>query len=239
MSDDLFKTLQTIKFFSNYNRWLYDQMRPFLKGTVVDVGSGIGNVAYFFEDNAAIEKTVLTDASVTMLSGLHQRFDGKERFEIIPYDISSSPPENLRHMADVVTCVNVLEHIEDDRKALRHMAEILKPGGSLILMVPSLMAIYGSLDKLVGHYRRYTKPMISRVVDADIYSIEEVKYMNMLGVLTWFFSGKILRMNEFHPEACGTLDKLVPLLKKVESGFTPAFGQSLIAVCRKTDSTSG
>src|SRR5207302_1798418 len=58
---------------------------------------------------------------------------------------------------DLIVCMNVLEHIEDDYRALRHMLSLLRPGGTLFLLVPSHDLLYSDFDRASGHYRRYSK----------------------------------------------------------------------------------
>ena len=60
-------------------------------------------------------------------------------------------------VAETVIAVNVLEHVERDAEFLRAAHLTLTPGGSLLLLVPAVPRIYGSLDKAFDHYRRYTR----------------------------------------------------------------------------------
>ena len=53
---------------------------------------------------------------------------------------------------DTVICSNVLEHIEDDVRALRNIRTLLKPGGRLLLYVPATPRLYCAIDRHVGHH---------------------------------------------------------------------------------------
>jgi len=58
---------------------------------------------------------------------------------------------------DTVIALNVIEHIEEDVAAMRSMRDMLVPGGRAIVLVPALPRLYGSLDRELGHARRYTR----------------------------------------------------------------------------------
>ena len=57
---------------------------------------------------------------------------------------------------------NVLEHIPDDAAAVRRFRQVLPPGGKLVVLVPALPQLFGSIDEAVGHYRRYTPARCAR-----------------------------------------------------------------------------
>ena len=57
---------------------------------------------------------------------------------------------------------NVLEHIEDDAAAVRRFRSVLPEGGRLVILVPALPALYGSIDEAIGHFRRYTPGVSGR-----------------------------------------------------------------------------
>jgi SAM-dependent methyltransferase len=82
----------------------------------------------------------------------------------------------------------VIEHIEDDRAAVRRMRDALAPGGTLILSVPALSALYGPKDREVGHYRRYDREALLRLMDRADLEVRFCRYWNLLGVLPVFLS---------------------------------------------------
>ena len=65
---------------------------------------------------------------------------------------------------DVVCAFEVLEHIEDDAKALREWSEFARPGGHVLLSVPAHQRRYGKFDELVGHYRRYDHDVLEQTM---------------------------------------------------------------------------
>ncbi len=65
---------------------------------------------------------------------------------------------------DLITALDVLEHIEDDRYVLANLVAMLKPGGKLLITVPASMLLWDRHDEINHHYRRYTKSSFSQIV---------------------------------------------------------------------------
>lgn len=65
---------------------------------------------------------------------------------------------------DLVTCLDVLEHLRLDLPALRELERVLKPGGHLLLTIPGRPELYSDFDCLAGHLRRYTREEVKRLL---------------------------------------------------------------------------
>ncbi len=234
MSSDMFKTLSVIRGSSRYNAWLYSRIRRHLQGTVLDIGSGLGDIAQQFKE-PCIDEVIFSDYDPLMLKALRERNFSLKKYSVLPLDITDTDllKRHSSGIADTITCVNVLEHIEQDITALKHMKHFLKKGGRVVIFVPALQNIYGTLDRLVDHHRRYTKKTLGTVVQKAGFIVKDSYYMNMFGILTWFLAGRILKQKEFHKEACHLLDKIVPTLRALESLGNPPLGQSLIMIAEK------
>jgi len=234
ISDNVFQTLQTISSSHNYNVWMYDNIKKYLSGHVMDIGSGLGDIVQYYT-RSNIDSVTLSDYSDQMVAYLKKKFSHLDRYFPLIMDISADNfyPDSAHTSKDTVTCINVLEHIEDDAKALRNMHCLLNKNGRLVLVVPACDQLYGTLDALVGHYRRYDKKELRRVLNEAGFVVTEQRYMNFLGIFTWFFSGRILKQKKFDEKACQRLDKFVPFLEKCEALLHPPIGQSLITVCSK------
>lgn len=91
---------------------------------------------------------------------------------LLQFDLEKCPlPENS---LDAVVLLNVLEHIQDDRIAMQHIHRILKPGGIAVLEVPAGPRLYDIYDKLLLHYRRYTRAALRRLVaDAHLQIVRQ------------------------------------------------------------------
>lgn len=89
---------------------------------------------------------------------------------------------------DTVIALDVIEHIEDDRRALEVMRRALKATGRLILSVPALSRLYGPKDEQIGHYRRYDKEPLESLIARSGFTIDRVRYWNLIGVLPVWLS---------------------------------------------------
>lgn len=81
---------------------------------------------------------------------------------------------------DVVTCLDVLEHIPDDTKGIAEIERILKPGGIAIIFVPTFMFLWGKMDELGNHYRRYRLPELAEKFAPERFTILRQSYFNTL-----------------------------------------------------------
>lgn len=235
MSKGVFQTLDTLSSSDRYNTWIYNSFKEHLNGTVLDIGSGLGDIVKQYSGNN-IDKVILSDYSEEMIDNLNKNFSDKENFSTVQMDIQGDDFYNTLAASsiDTITCINVLEHLKYDLASLINMHRLLKKDGKLIILVPAFQWLYGSLDTLVDHHRRYSKRSLRSVLHQSRFKVDEFKFMNFFGIITWFISGKVLKHKEFDKDACKKLDKLVPYLEKFESTFKPLIGQSLIAICSKT-----
>jgi SAM-dependent methyltransferase len=136
--------------------------------------------------------------------------------------------------SDSVVLVNVLEHIEDDRALLRTIHRILNPGGTILLFVPALPCLYGSLDEAFGHVRRYTKSALTLRLEKMRFQIVRLQYFNLPGIGPWFLAGKVLKRRSLRPSDVRMYDRWVmPWISRLERRWGPPVGQSILAIARK------
>jgi hypothetical protein len=128
-----------------------------------------------------------------------------------------------------VLCLNVLEHIEQEEASLTAMRHLLDPGGRLVLLVPALRPLYGTLDKALGHFRRYARRELVRTLDATGFRVRHVEYFNLGGALGWWLASRVLRRPMISTAALLWYEALVPLFR-LERWLPWRVGQSLIAI---------
>jgi ubiquinone/menaquinone biosynthesis C-methylase UbiE len=80
---------------------------------------------------------------------------------------------------DYVTALDVLEHIEQDREAVKEFARIVKTGGLVVITVPASMALWSDWDEALHHYRRYDRKGLRSIFEEEQWSIEHINYTNV------------------------------------------------------------
>jgi SAM-dependent methyltransferase len=231
---DILEVLEAVHGARNYREWIFQRIGPELGSRVLDIGSGLGDFADLFM-RAPDRRVILSDASPKMTEGLHRRMENKSGVSVIQLDVAAEPvSKDFQGLfkPDTVTCLNVLEHLQDDIQALRNMRRWIAPGGKIILFVPALDCLYGSLDRWAGHYRRYDPKRLSECLQSAGWSVLKLEYFNFWGILTWFLAGRVFRQEGLNSSTCNNLDQLVPVLSFLEKMIKPFVGQSLIGVAQ-------
>ena len=137
---------------------------------------------------------VATELFENQVNIMNKRFENYQYFKAIQADIMKDD-FSAYDKFDTIILINVLEHIEDDRKALANMKKLLKDSGTIIICVPAMPGLYCYMDKNVGHYRRYTKGELRvKAKRAELQVIED-KYMNFMGILPYWIKGKLKKDN--------------------------------------------
>lgn len=216
----------------NYYRWVIGRFAPFLGKRVIEVGAGIGTFSQSLLNDTAISELVIVEPGENLFPFLQKRFAGEPRATVVHgyfQDLERGAT------ADSVVLVNVLEHVSEDMALLDDVNEVLVPGGTLLLLVPALSWIYGTLDDAFGHHRRYDKPSLAAKLQATGFQILHLSYLNLPGIVGWWLTGRVLRCRTLKPRQVRLYDRwVVPWLSKLEARWEPPFGQSLLAIVRKT-----
>jgi len=215
----------------NYYHWIIDSFAGRIGERAVEAGAGIGTVSDLIIQRAAPRELVLIEPDAANVAQLRQRFHSDSRVVVRHGYLEEFAP-SLE--ADSVIAVNVLEHVENDVDFLRDAHRALAPDGTLLLLVPALPAIFGSLDRAFDHFRRYTRSTLrKRLLDAG-FEIETMRYLNLLGVAAWFASGRILQRKTLGRGQVRFYDRyVIPALRRIETRFHPPIGQSILAIARK------
>lgn len=220
-----------------YFAWQFAQFRPYVGRRVADVGCGLGSfVEHFLAAGVAAYFGVEPDPELRARFLRHHRDD---RVKLTAATDATSP-ELVRELnaagVDTTFSVNVLEHIERDDLALRHMIEATKPGGHVCLLVPAHPFLYGTLDALDGHYRRYTKASLRELVakaGGDSVEWAALYRFNAPAAVGWFLKGRVLREKTQADENYALMNAILPVVSRLEALVHPPFGLSLIAVLRR------
>lgn len=219
------KTLEIMSASSWYNKWLVGRMKKHIKGDILEVGAGIGNITPLISKFGTVWAI---DINRMYLSRLK-----KKKFKAGFGDIEKGSYFFGNKKFDTVISTNVLEHIENDEKALKNMSRLLKKGGKMVLLVPAGKFAYGELDKNLGHFRRYSKSELVGKVRNTGLKVEKARFLNFLGIFGWFVNGRILRRKILPKKQMKLFDIFARPLLTFEKFIKFPVGLSLLAIARK------
>lgn len=205
---------------------MFDRVRPWVGDRVLEIGAGIGNLSQFLVDRPAV---VLTDTAEEYLRRLRERFGHLPNVDVMRLYLPTVDGPVTTRSFDTIVCLNVLEHVADDALSLTAMRGLLGQGGQLILLVPALPALYGSLDRALGHVRRYTPRELRTKFGRAGLRLRHLEYFNLAGIPGWWFTGRVLRREVIPAGSLRWFDRLVPLFR-LERLLPLRLGQSLIAI---------
>jgi len=224
-----YATLRRVEVLRRYNGFLWDLMQPFVGRRVLEVGAGTGLLTRYL---SARERVLATELDGEYVELLQRTFADSPNVEVRQLDLAHLAEDSVPQRSfDTVVCSNVLEHIEQDGAALAGIRDVLMPGGRVVLIVPALQSLYGSIDRAIHHHRRYSRDGLVRELERAGLAVEHVSYFNMLGVPGWFLNARILKRRAVPGVQARINDWLVPWLR-LERRFGPPVGMSLLAVAR-------
>ena len=156
-----------------FSAWMYATIEPFLGTRILEIGSGIGNIS---RQLPVRESLTLSDVNEVYRDHLRKHLSDLENTSVITIDVNDdSSFIGLEEQFDTVVCLNVLEHIRDDLGALNRMARLLQPGGKIIILVPQYSFLMSDMDRLLGHFRRYSRAELRGKLEQSGLRVERVK----------------------------------------------------------------
>ena len=225
----------------NYQRWAANAVLPYLGRSILEVGAGIGNMTRWLPRR---EKLVITETDPTLfrllIADLATQPNGTADVKVLQADATRGFHPGLTDDVDTVVSFNVLEHIDDDASALRNQLDVLRNSSAerprrLVVFVPAHSWLYGSLDRIFGHYRRYShRDLIAKLAAIEPQAKITYRYFNTIGIFGWFLVGRVLKKNELGAGSIKAFELLCPIFSKISDAMNLTlrlpFGQSLIVV---------
>ncbi len=231
-----FETLEAFSQTLSFNNWLSKKIGIYVKGQILEIGSGIGNIsAFLLKDHDHVS---LSDLRPEYCNLLRNKFNNDPHLQAVyELDLSSEnfnfQYSDLLEKFDTVIALNVIEHIQNDSLAIRNAMSLLKNDAKLIILVPVGKWLYNSIDRELGHYKRYTKTEINELMKSAGLFITHSSYFNAAAILGWWFSGNILHEKILSPAKLKIYNQFIPLFKIADKLITPFTGISVISVGRK------
>lgn len=213
----------------NYRKALLSEFSEYLRGNVLEVGAGIGQITQALLERSDIKRFVSIEPDSGFHARLVEKFPGHVTLQGTIEDLKGDTDW------DAVVSINVLEHIKDDERELKNYHDHLrKNAGVLCLFVPARMEIYAQIDRDFGHFRRYVKKELTQKLERAGFQIVRLRYYNIAGYFAWWLNFCLLKKRHFNVSSVRLFDRFIfPMVRAFESRVCPPFvGQSLLAVVR-------
>jgi len=225
--------LETMSEARRYQAHIFSLVRPYVGARVLEVGCGIGTMTTQLLDIA--QQIVCIEPNLNCAARAREALEGNDRVSIrIAHLEECNSVELQERRFDTIVCVNVLEHIQDDVRALSLFADVLTPArGQAIIFVPAVQGIYSQHDAALGHHRRYSKAMLRAAFAAAGLDVVAMKFTNPIGLLGWMYNLYISGNTEHTSAQVRLFDRFVaPWALPLEHIVPPPVGLSLFAVGR-------
>ena len=236
--DDLYATpygrgvLNNLTGTPQYLSWLAQTLRPHLGDAVLEIGAGIGNITGRLMGRRLLY--VAAEKDPLYLHALRNRF-----LRTPNVTVQSIDPENPEDLAglencfDTVLCLNVLEYFEDPSRVLDSVRATLKPASTLLILVPQGPRLYGSLDRSLGHKRRFRARDARELLESRGFAVERVYNFNKAGTPPWWLYSRMTGSQRIGKPLLKLFDKTVWMWRRLDV-LMPWPGLSLILVARKS-----
>jgi predicted SAM-dependent methyltransferase len=208
-----------------YNQFLVSLIQREIKpgALVVDFGAGIGTFA---------QKVAVAGNQVHCIEPDHRQL---ERIVALGLPASRNINDFEDASIDILYTLNVLEHIENDVEVLADCYQKIKPGGHILIYVPAFKVLYSSMDKKVGHLRRYTRSTLAEKVGMAGFAVVRNEYVDSVG----FFASLVFKV--FGNDS-GTINRgalivydryIFPLSRLADFVCSKVFGKNVYLIARR------
>ena len=207
-----------------------------VEGDVLEVGAGSGSFSRSISEVAS--RLVSVEPNKKFYNELAKKMKSENNAEsfcgALSEFVASVGEGKPERKFDRVMYTHVLEHIRDDISELKLAKQQLRPSGKAIVVVPSMPRLYGSVDSLSGHQRRFTSNELKTVAELAGFEVESIRYFNPIAIAPYWFLYRIIGVKSVGSGQLGLYDRVfVPLaykMMRIFGGRIP--GINLIAVLR-------
>lgn len=227
---ELSSVLEDLAEAENYEKWILSMVHDVLGDAVLEVGAGQGNLTRRL---IGCRTVTAVEPHLDLFTKLEERVGDHPDVTTIKGSLASL---GANSEYDSALMVNVLEHIEDDVEALRHMRDAVRPGGHVIVFSPAFEMLYSDFDSSIGHVRRYSKASIARNFESANLKMVENRYVNFPGFFGWLLIARWLKRNPTNQKRVDTYDRrVIPWVRKVEDRISVPLGLSVLTIGQRVE----
>jgi len=222
------------------SRVLVQLLSRFLGGRVLEVGAGVGHITAQLAAHA--REVVAIEPNRTLFAELQENtnhLSNVTAFNMTLEQFTQSHGAALRKSMvdfDSVVYINVLEHIADDKQELSRAKALLVHSGRLLIVVPAHQWLYSRVDRLTGHFRRYSRHGLRQLIESSGLRCEHLRYFDSIGLVPYLVLYKWFRSVATTGANANIYSRLIlPLsLGIYRATAGQLIGKNLVAVAQKT-----
>jgi SAM-dependent methyltransferase len=213
---------------------ILDELTPHLGKRVLEVGAGLGHINVQLRRRGHVTFAVEPDPQLFLKARGSGDLPEESAFQGTLESLFACRPD-LVGSFDTILYINVLEHIEDDQAELKIARSFLKPNGNVVIFVPALPALYGTMDEVSGHFRRYRPSELRSVLRHGHLVPRRLWFFDSVGILPYWLSYAVLRRKSLGAGSVRLYDQVIIPLSRLISRITRqrVIGKNLIAIGEK------
>lgn len=230
--------LDSISEMAMYNEWLVGSFSPFVHGRVLELGAGTGTVTTRMAALTAVAHITAVEPDLQRFNALRAAISAgvTDADRVLPV---LGTVESVDGEYDSILYCNSAEHIRDLLADLKMAMTRCAPGGSLIVFGPAHEALYGELDRLSGHWRRFTKAGLEREIRAAGFAPFHSEYLDPVGAFAYFAGGRLGGVSSLSPKLLWVFENmLLPLSRAITPLTRNVFGKNVLVVARPKPASS-
>jgi glycosyltransferase involved in cell wall biosynthesis len=223
--------LDSLSELKSYNKWLVGSFAPMMKGRVLELGAGTGTVTHHLTALPAVSHVTAVEPD-------------RARWEMLVAGLDSGHPavtpvhgtiEDTVGTFDTILYCNSAEHIFDLRRDLQLAKERCTAGGSVVIFGPAHEILYGELDRVSGHWRRFSKAGLERDFRASGYEITFSRYLDPVGAFAYFAGSRLGGVSSLSSPMLWVFERiLLPTSILVNHATGRFFGKNVLTVATPT-----
>lgn len=190
----------------------------------MEIGSGIGSNAEVLSSSQNSYLGVEPDSKLVHIAS--------KRFPEILFKQGTSRSCEEIEKASAIFYLDVLEHIEDDKEELKYVCSRMKNGAFLVILVPAHQFLFSNFDFYVGHWRRYSIPMLQESLPQTM-RVVRMEHLDSIGFVLSFLSNKLLNGKFLNQKSIKLWDALVPISRQIDRVFHHRLGKSVLMIAQK------
>ena len=211
-----------------WRKYIFFQIKKFIKGNVLEVGAGIGSFTNNYKNLP--DKITLSEIDRDNLLSI------KKKFKDSNINFTDDLTRNIKNNYDTIMYLNVLEHIENDTKEINDAFQKLNTGGFLIILVPAHNNLYSEFDRAIGHFRRYEIKYFKNL-KINNSKLIRLNFLDSAGYFLYYIN-KIFFKKEVYPSKLKIFiwDKFfTPITFILDKILFYKFGKNILYIIQKSD----